>query len=249
MTDQEFIATWDADHRSAARITFVAGLVVALGAAVWLALMDPVASPLILGGRATSGFQIVLLAGILMLTDVALLEFVVGLAYTFTRGLSLGLVLTVGVATLATGVAGLLHLMWGYAVSFEVDLPADFVHFTTWLGINLWMLPLYGLLVGATLLAVALALHHSELRFARLLGRGAAVVGAILCVLAPFTGFGDAGSAGGPQDDSAFVSVAMILLTLVGVVALLVAALVKLGMLLWGKRAAAPASQPPANVS
>jgi hypothetical protein len=229
MSDQEVAAGWDADHRLAARVAFVAGLLAILGAAVWSTLGMAVAAPLI-EGRPVGAFQVTAVAGVLLLTDIALLAFVVGLAHAVSATRSFELVLSSAVASLATTVSATLHLVWGYAASsLELTLPPEVVHFITWLALNLWFLPLYALLVGATLVALWLALRRSRLRFARRLGTASAVIGAALCVLGPFTGFA--------PDQPAFVAVAVILLACAGIGVLVLVAEVRLGLLLWGTRA------------
>jgi len=102
--------------------------------------------------------------------------------------------------------------------------PVGRVQCATWLAVNLWVLPLYGLLVGATLLAVSLALRASEFAFARRLGTVSAALGSILCVLSPFSGF--------EPDQLALVAVATIGVATIGVLGLLLVALVRLGVLL-----------------
>lgn len=224
MTDQELAAHWDADHRLAATVSFISGSVVVVGTALLFSVgMVPVEA--IVQGHAASAFEVTMIAGLLLITDIALLLFVVGLAHALTEGRSFGLTATNAVVTLATTASAALHLTWGYVASSpETDLPAELVQFVTWLSVNLWLLPLFGLLVGATLVALSLALRTSTFRFARRLGTASAVVGGVLCVLAPFTGFG--------PDQQALVAVAAILVTTGGISALLLVALVRLGMLL-----------------
>ena len=227
-SDRELAARWDTDHRLAALVAFVAGLIAIAGAAVWFTLGMSVANPLV-EGRSSGVFEIGVVAGVLLLTDVALLVFVVGLAYAASASRSFGLTATVAVASLTTAVSATLHLVWSYAASsLEVGLPAGLVHFVTWLALNLWFIPLYGLLVGATLVALWLPLRSSEFRFARRLGAASLIVGGLLCVLGPFTGSG--------PDVPAFAAVAAILLATGGIGVLLVVALVRLGSLLWRTR-------------
>ena len=227
-SDRELAARWDTDHRLAALVAFVAGLIAIAGAAVWFTLGMSVANPLV-EGRSSGVFEIGVVAGVLLLTDVALLVFVVGLAFAASASRSFGLTATVAVASLTTAVSATLHLVWSYAASWlEVGLPADLVQFVTWLALNLWLMPLYGLLVGATLVALWLPLRSSEFRFARRLGAASLIVGGLLCVLGPFTGSG--------PDVPAFAAVAAILLATGGIGVLLVVALVRLGSLLWRTR-------------
>jgi hypothetical protein len=234
MTDQELAARWDADHRLAATASFVSGLVVVVGTALMFSI-GTVPVEAIVQGHTASAFEVTLVTGLLLVIDIALLLFVVGLAHAFTEGRSFGLTATSAVVTLATTASATLHLTWGYVASSpEVDLPAEIVQFVTWLSVNLWLLPLFGLLVGATLLALTLALRTSSFRFARRLGTASAVVGGVLFVLAPFTGF--------EPNQQALGAVAAILLATVGISALLLVALVRLGMLLRKARHIQPSS-------
>jgi hypothetical protein len=176
-------------------------------------------------GQATSSFAVTLVAGLMLVVDVALLAFVVGLAHALTADRPFVLALTTAVAALATTASATLHLVWGnVAAALEVELPAGFVQFVTWLAASLWFLPLFGLLVGVTLLALSLALHASDFGFARRLGTASAVVGGVLCVLAPFTGY--------EPGQSAWVAVAVTMVAAVGISGLLLVALLRLGMLL-----------------
>jgi len=224
MTDQELAARWDADHRLAAIVSFVAGAVVVVGTALLFSIgLAPIEE--INQGQATSAFAVTLVAGLMILVDVALLAFVVGLGHALIEGRPFVLALSTAVATLATTASATLHLIWGnVAAALEMELPAGLVQFVTWLAANLWLLPLFALLVGATLLALSLALHTSDFKFARRLGTASAVVGGILCVLAPFTGY-DPGQ-------PAWLAVAVTMVAAVGISALLLVALVKLGMML-----------------
>lgn len=234
MNDKELAARWDADHRLAATASFVSGLVVVVGTAVMFTI-GTVPVEAIIQGQAASASEITLVTGLLLVIDIALLLFVVGLAHAFAEGQSFGLTAATAVVTLATTASATLHLTWGYVASSpEMELPNELVQFVTWLSVNLWLLPLFGLLVGATLLALTLALRTSSFRFARRLGTAAAVVGGILFLLAPFTGF--------EQDQLALGAVTMILVATVGISALLVAALVRLGLLLRTHRQVRPAS-------
>ncbi len=232
MTDQALAAGWDADQRLAAIVSFISGSVVVVGTALMFSLgIGPVEE--ITQGRTAGAFEITLVASLLLVIDIALLLFVVGLAHAVTEGRSFGLTATSAVATLATTASATLHLIWGYVASVpETGLPAELVQFVTWLAANLWLLPLFGLLVGATLLALSLALRASGFKFARRLGAASAVVGGILCALAPFTGF-----APGQQ---AWVAVAAILVASVGISALLLVALVRLALLLRKARTTEP---------
>ncbi len=225
MADQELATQWDADHRLAAVASFAAGMVVVVGAALWLTL------GMALAGQTATAFLVTLVAGLLLITDVALLVFVVGLAHALTRPGSFGLVLTTAVASLATAVSATLHLLWGHLASVpkvEADIPSGVADFVTWLALNLWLMPLFGLLVGATLLALAMALRASDFTLARRLGTASAVVGGILVVLGPFAGFS--------PDQSAIVAVIAILVAAVGISGLLAVALLRLGVLLWRSR-------------
>ena len=136
--------------------------------------------------------------------------------------------MTTGVATLATASAAAIHLVWvNLASNLEtMEVPAQATEFATWLALNVWLLPLFGLLVGATLLALALALRASPFRFARRLGTASAVIGGLLVALAPFSGYS--------PDQSALVMAAVITIATVGISVLLVVALVRLGLLLKG---------------
>lgn len=231
MTDRELAARWDADHRLAAMTAFVAGIVVALGTAVVFTVgLGPVEA--IVNGGTAGSFGITLVAGLLIIVDLALLVFVVALAHAVSEGPSFGLTVTTAVATLATAAAATIHLVWGNAASgMEVSLSADIVEFLTWLAANVWLLPLFGLLVGATLLALSLALRGSPLRFARRLGTAATALGLVLVLLAPFTGF--------EPDQMALAAVAMILVAVLGISSLLLVAVVRLGILLRTSRSAA----------
>jgi len=235
MTDQELAAGWDADHRLAATVSFGAGLVIIVGVTAWFSLMNVVG--VAVEGQRPDAFLATLVAAILLIVDVALLVFVVGLAYTFSAGRAFGLAVTGAVAALATAVSAALHLTWGYVVATpETELPSTALAFATWLALNLWMLPLFGLLVGATLLALALPLRTSQFRVGRRLGVASMVVGGLLCVLAPFSGFS--------PEQPAFVAVGAILVATAGISGLLLVSLVRLGVLLWRTRAAAtPASK------
>lgn len=235
MTDQQLAARWDAPHRLAATTAFISGTVVAVGTAVLFSFgLAPVEA--IMQGGSAGPFEITLVASLLLAVDLALLVFVVGLAHAFADGNSFGLAVVTAVVTLATTASATVHLVWAHvAPSLEVDLPAETVQFTTWLAANLWLMPLFGLLVGATLLALSLALRTSAFRFARRLGTAAAVVGGVLWVVAPFSGFGASGG-------SALLAVGAILVATGGISALLAVALVKLGLLLWKKGKAEPAT-------
>lgn len=232
MTDQELASQWDADHRLAATTSLASGALVVVGTAlVFTVGAGPIEA--LVAGQAAGAFEVTLLGGLLLIVDLALLVFVVALAHTFTEGRSIGLTVTAAVATLATAAAATVHLIWAHVASApEVGAPAQVTQFATWLAVNLWMLPLFGLLVGATLLALALAFRHSPFRLARHLGTVAAVVGGLLVLLAPFTGFG----AGQP----AFAAVAAIMLATGGISALLIVALVRLGLLLMRSRRREP---------
>lgn len=228
MTDQELAARWDADHRLAATTSFISGLVVVVGTAVMFSVGTIPVEAIVAGNKA-GAFEITLVTGLLLVIDIGLLLFVVGLAHAFTQGRSFGLTVTNAVVTLATTASATLHLTWGYVASSpEMDLSAELVQFSTWLSVNLWLLPLYGMLVGATLVALSMPLRCSSFRFARRLGTGSAVVGGVLFVVAPFTGMG--------PDQQALGAVAAILVTTVGISALLLVALVRLGMLLRAAR-------------
>ena len=220
MNDQELASHWDADHRLAAITTLASGLLVILGTALFYTFgMGP--------GQVTAPIAVTMRGGLLLIVDVALLVVVVALAHTFSEGRSIGLTVTTGVATLATASAAAIHLVWVYLASnLEFEVPAQATQFATWLALNLWLMPLFGLLVGATLLALALALRASPFRFARRLGTASAVIGGLLVALAPFSGFA--------PDQSALVSVAATTLAAVGISVLLVVALVRLGLLLKG---------------
>lgn len=220
MNDQELASHWDADHRLAAITTLASGLLVILGTALFYTFgMGP--------GQVTAPIAVTMLGGLLLIVDVALLVVVVALAHTFSEGRSIGLTVTTGVATLATASAAAIHLVWVYLASnLEFELPAQATQFATWLALNLWLMPLFGLLVGATLLALALALRASPFRFARGLGTASAVIGGLLVALAPFSGYA--------PDQSALVTVAVITIAAVGISVLLVVALVRLGLLLKG---------------
>lgn len=228
MTDQESAARWDADHRLAATTSFISGLVVVVGTALMFSV-GTIPVEAIVAGNTAGAFEITLVTGLLLVIDIALLLFVLGLAHAFTEGRSFGLTVTNAVVTLATTASATLHLTWGYVASTpEVDLPAELVQFSTWLSVNLWLLPLYGLLVGATLLALSMPLRSSSFRFSRRLGTASAVVGGVLFLVAPFTGYG--------HDQLALGAVAAILVTTVGISVLLLVALVRLGILLSGAR-------------
>jgi hypothetical protein len=232
MTDRELAARWDADHRLAAIVAVIAGAVVVVGAGIVFSF-GTVPVEAIIAGRTAGAFEVTLVAGLLLLVDIALMVFVVALAHAFTEGPSFGLTITSAVVAMAATVSATLHLVWGYvAATPDVELPADVVRFVTWIAVNLWLLPLFGLLVGATLLALGLVLRTSSFRFARRLGTASAVVGGILCVLAPFTGI----SPGQP----AWVAVVTILVACVGIAALLLVALVGLVVLLPRTRQVAP---------
>lgn len=232
MTDQELASQWDADHHLAAITSLASGALVVLGTALVFSVgIGPVEA--LIADRTVHPFEVTMVGGLLLIVDVALLVFVVALAHAFTQGRSFGLTVTTAVAALATAAAATVHLIWVYLASApDVDAPAQVTQFATWLAVNLWMLPVFGLLVGATLLALALALRHSPIRFARRLGTASAVIGGWLVVLAPFTGVG--------PDQPAFVAVAAILLATGGISALLLVALVRLGLLLRSARRREP---------
>jgi hypothetical protein len=232
MTDQELASQWDADHRLAAATSLAAGALVVVGTAlVFTVGMGPIEA--LVAGQAAGAFEVTMLGGLLLIVDLALLVFVVAMAHTFSEGRSFGLTVTTAVATLATTAAATMHLIWVHMASTpEVEMPAQVTQFATWLAVNLWMLPLFGLLVGATLLALALALRHSALRVARRLGTAAALVGGLLVVLAPFTGFG--------PGQPAFAAVAETMLATGAVSALLLVVLVRLGLLLLRARRREP---------
>lgn len=234
MTDKGLAAQWDSDHRLAATTAFISGSVVAVGTAVLFSVgMRPIEA-IVQGGTATP-FGINLVAGLLLVIDIGLLVFVVGLAHAVTAGRSFGLALTTAVATLACAASATIHLVWAYAASsLEVGLPAETVQFATWIAANVWLLPLFGLLVGATLLALAAALRGSGFRFARRLATASAMVGGALCLIAPFSGTG--------PGQSALVAVTAILLATGGISVLLAVALVKLGLLLWQRARPEPAT-------
>ena len=225
MNDQELASHWDADHRLAAITTLASGLLVIIGTALFYTFgMGPAA---LVSGQAAGPMAVTMRGGLLLIVDVALLVVVVALAHTFSEGRSIGLTVTTGVATLATASAAAIHLVWVYLASnLEFEVPAQATQFATWLALNVWLLPLFGLLVGATLLALALALRASPFRFARRLGTASAVIGGLLVALAPFSGYS--------PDQSALVTVAVITIATVGISVLLVVALVRLGLLLKG---------------
>ncbi len=225
MNDQELASHWDADHRLAAITTLASGLLVIIGTALFFTLgMGPAA---LVSGQAAGPMAVTMLGGLLLIVDVALLVVVVALAHTFSEGRSIGLTVTTGVATLATASAAAIHLVWAnLASTLEFEVPAQATQFATWLALNLWLMPLFGLLVGATLLALALALRASPFRFARRLGTASAVIGGLLVALAPFSGYA--------PDQSALVMAAVITIATVGISVLLVVALVRLGLLLKG---------------
>lgn len=232
MTDQELASQWDPEHRLAALTTLVSGILVIVGTAlVFTVGTGPIEA--LVEGRAAGAFEVTMLGGLLLIVDLSLVVCVVALAHTFAEERGFGTALTTAVTTLATTVAATVHLIWAYiASSPEVEMPTRVTQFATWVGANLWMLPLFGVLVGATLLALALALWHSPLRFSRRLGKAAATVGGLLVVLAPFTG--------SVPEQPAFVAVAVILLATVGISALLLVALVRVGLLLRGARRKEP---------
>ena len=226
MNDQELASHWDADHRLAAITTLASGLLVIIGTALFFTLgMGPAA---LVSGQAAGPMAVTMLGGLLLIVDVALLVVVVALAHTFSEGRSIGLTVTTGVATLATASAAAIHLVWvNLASNLEtMEVPAQATEFATWLALNVWLLPLFGLLVGATLLALALALRASPFRFARRLGTASAVIGGLLVALAPFSGYS--------PDQSALVMAAVTTIATVGISVLLVVALVRLGLLLKG---------------
>lgn len=226
MNDQELASHWDADHRLAAITTLASGLLVIIGTALFFTLgMGPAA---LVSGQAAGPMAVTMRGGLLLIVDVALLVVVVALAHTFSEGRSIGLTVTTGVATLATASAAAIHLVWvNLASNLEtMEVPAQATEFATWLALNVWLLPLFGLLVGATLLALALALRASPFRFARRLGTASAVIGGLLVALAPFSGYS--------PDQSALVMAAVITIATVGISVLLVVALVRLGLLLKG---------------
>lgn len=229
MTDQQLATTWDADHRLAARVAFFAGVAMTVGAALWFTVGMEVGRQSVQGERP-GAFAVTLVGGVLMLTDVALLVFVVGLAHAVSAARSFGLTVTTAVATLATTVAAALHLVWGYvAAAPEVELVSgEMVPFVSWLALNIYLLPLFGMLVGATLVALSLPLRGSRFRTARRLGTASLVVGGLLCVLGPFTGM--------TPEQPAIVAVAAILVACVGIAGLVLVALVWLGRLLWQAR-------------
>ena len=167
MTDRELAAQWDPDHRLAALSSLVAGLVVVVGTVlIFSVALSPVEA--IINGGTAGTFGINVAAALLLAVDLCLLVFVVGLVHALSDHRSFAVTLVTAVATLTTTVSATIHLVWGYAASgAEVELAAPEVHFITWLSANLWLMPLYGLLVGATLVGVALALHHSSLRLDR----------------------------------------------------------------------------------
>ena len=226
MNDQELASHWDADHRLAAITTLASGLLVIIGTSLFFTLgMGPAEA--LVSGQAAGPMAVTMRGGLLLIVDVALLVVVVALAHTFSEGRSIGLTVTTGVATLATASAAAIHLVWVYLASnLEFEVPAQATQFATWLALNVWLLPLFGLLVGATLLALALALRASPFRFARRLGTASAVIGGLLVALAPFSGYA--------PDQSALVTVAVITIAAVGISVLLVVALVRLGLLLKG---------------
>lgn len=228
MTDQELAFQWDADHRLAATTALALGALVLLGTAlVFTVGMGPIEA--LIAGQPAAPFGVTVLGGLLLIVDVALLAFVVALAHAFTEGRSFGLTVTTAVASLATAAAAGVHLTWAHlATSPETEAPAQVTQFATWLAVNLWMLPLFGLLVGATLAALALALRHSPFRFARRIGTASAVIGALLLLLTPFSGFG--------PEQPAFIAVAAIMLSTGAISVLLLVALVRLGLLLAGSR-------------
>ena len=226
MNDQELASHWDADHRLAAITTLASGLLVIIGTALFFTLgMGPAA---LVSGQAAGPMAVTMRGGLLLIVDVALLVVVVALAHTFSEGRSIGLTVTTGVATLATASAAAIHLVWvNLASNLEtMEVPAQATEFATWLALNVWLLPLFGLLVGATLLALALALRASPFRFARRLGTASAVIGGLLVALAPFSGYS--------PDQSALVMAAVTTIATVGISVLLVVALVRLGLLLKG---------------
>ena len=102
MTDQELAAGWDADHRLAATVSFGAGLVIIVGVTAWFSLMNVVG--VAVEGQRPDAFLATLVAAILLIVDVALLVFVVCLAYTFSAGRAFGLAVAAAVAGLATAV-------------------------------------------------------------------------------------------------------------------------------------------------
>ena len=132
-------------RRLAATVSFISGTVVVVGTALLFSIgMVPVEA--IAQGHATDAFGVTMIAGLLLITDIALLLFVVGLAPSLTEGRSFGLTATNAVVTLATTASAVLHLTWGYVASSpDTDLPAELVQFVTWLSVNLWLLPLFGL--------------------------------------------------------------------------------------------------------
>ena len=229
MTDQQLASQWDADHRLAAITTLVSGALIIVGTALVFTVGSGAIEPLVLTGTAPGNFPVTMLAGVFLIVDVALLAFVVALAHTFSGGHSFALNLTTGVATLATTSAATVHLIWGHIASpFEFDAPPEVNQFATWLAANLWILPLFGLLVGATLVSLALVLRGSRFRVARRLGTASAVIGGLLVVLAPFTGFG--------PEAMALAAVAETLLATAGISVLLVVSLVTVGLLLFRSR-------------
>lgn len=224
MTDRELAARWDPDHRLAALSSLVAGLVVVVGTALIFSVALSPVEAIINGDTLVDPFGVNVAAALLLVVDLGLLVFVVGLLHALSDTRSYAVTLGTAVVTLTTAVSATIHLAWGYAASAaEVELAAPEVHFITWLSANLWLMPLYGLLVGATLLGVALALDHSSLRFARRLAVASAVVGGLLVVLAPFAAMGEY---------TVFVLVASTFLATGGISVLLAVTLIRLATLL-----------------
>lgn len=223
MTDQDLAARWDADHRLAAVVALGAGVLVIVGTALMFTVgVGPMGE--VVQGRPAAPFAITLVTGLLLLVDVALLVFVLGLAHALTEGASFGLTVTTAVATMATSASATVHLVAGYVVSSPEGSTAGLVTFSGWLSANLWLLPLFGLLVGATLVALGLTLRTGPSRFGRRLGTASAVVGGVLIAVAPFTG--------AAPNEPAIAAVVAIFVATVGISALLAVALVRVGMLL-----------------
>ena len=86
--DTEIAALWDADHRSAAWASFVAGALGAVVAALLFlsAMFTLGGTETSQGGTETSQFEGVLTAGVMVLADIALLVFMVGFAYAVAVG-------------------------------------------------------------------------------------------------------------------------------------------------------------------
>lgn len=85
--DTEIAALWDADHRSAAWASFVAGVVGAVAVLLFLSAMFTLGgTETSQGGTERSQFEGVLKAGVMVLADIAPLVFMVGLAYAVAVG-------------------------------------------------------------------------------------------------------------------------------------------------------------------